>query len=260
MSSKKKKMDLLKDFENLLMLERRPVGVYFGFDNSEFCDLDLAVPRRIYYCSAVSLASRGRGLILTKSSIICSAARRHLGFEEVSNLSHIASEFARLGAYADKNASQIALIKAPVVKDKPDYLIVAPLDFFIEKEINPDVAIFVTNPCSAMRIVQGWNFRRGYFPQSEFFAMQAVCGELTARTYATGNPSLSLFCSGARHFGRFKESEVAVSVGKDDLFLVIEGVIETANVFEDDERKRTIIEIDPKHRKKLLFRDSYIYK
>ena len=92
-----------------------------------------------------------------------------------------------------------------------------------------------------MRLIQGYTCAFGIQPRISVTGNQAVCVECTAYPIQNGELNLSLLCSGTRHWNKWQDSEVGVGIPYDKLSGTVQGVRDTVNGTETDERKREII-------------------
>jgi len=200
---------------------------------------------------------------ISPEGLVCGAARRNLGCRGSEEPEMLAGEYFSYGTYKDVEIASSALKATPVLETgslKERKILFAPLDFLINQNLAVESVIFVINPYQAMRLIQGYNYYNSFFEVGNLFAMHGVCGELCASVFK-GKPTLSLFCSGARHFGNFSENELAISFPGEMLDKVVTGVIETVNSCEDDKRKQKIAKALKREGLdfKLSFRSAYIY-
>lgn len=246
-------------FKKILMLKREPVAIKaIRHGPVEF---DFARPRRLYYCSAVSLASKGRSFLLNSENIICAAARRSLGFEK-GDVEQLTNEYLTYCTYYSREVSRKAIEESPVLNFKPKAISVFPAVTAVKQNLDFDAVIIIGEPHSIMRIVQGLNFFGESVFSGRLFAMHGACGELTARVLNLKAPALSLLCSGARHFGKFDREEMAISIPANLFIRAVAGTIKTADACEDDLTKRRILEANPDGALFNLLKSGtgYIYK
>jgi uncharacterized protein (DUF169 family) len=265
---------LLRLAEALLDLERDPVGILRLSDRSDRSDrskaerLGAAPPHTaLYFCSAVTLASKGKSFTLYREHVRCPAARRVLGYEEVSEAEELACEYASYGTYENEDVARAVIVEQTARIDGETHgvtqaLTLAPLSRYFEQGLEPDAATFVSSPYAIMRLIQGYAYSHGAVDSLSVAGMHGMCSESFARAYVAQGPSVSFLCSGARHFGMFGEKELAITFPGKALESVLQGVAATADVCEDDARKERIARrlaasgIDFP----LTYRGSYIYR
>lgn len=260
MKNKDLRTEAIKKAKNLLLLERDVVGVFFAKSIPGNLLNELVKPKRIYFCSAISLASKGKSLLVSPFNLICGAARRCLGFFEEELNGELVEEYCSYGVYRDFKVGKKALEATPRINKAFKLIIVGPVTYFFNHNLEPDCFLVIGEPHSIMRVVQGYNFYHGYFETQNIFAMQAVCGELTAKVVKEEKPAISLFCTGARHFGMFERSEMGISFPFKIFDEVMDGIAKTANPCEDDKTKQILLEKSKDLEKLLFYREGYIYK
>ncbi|MFC2662410.1 MAG: DUF169 domain-containing protein [Eubacterium sp.] len=79
-------------------------------------------------------------------------------------------------------------------------------------EKTPDVIITISNAWQAMRMVQGYEYFSGRKPKIDLGAMQAMCSELTASPYITGEMNVSVMCPSTRFLCKWDETDLGVSI------------------------------------------------
>lgn len=255
----------------LLIMDREPVGITrFGRvdDMAKRPDDGIAPPRSaLYFCSAVALASKRRAFVLHSDHVRCGAARRVLGYDRGEATDELVCEYTSYGVYENEDIARSVIATKTAKIDAETYgptqaLVVAPLSRLFKNAIMPDAAIFVVTAHAAMRLIQGYAFSHGSLNSVCLAGMHGMCSESFARAYVTKAVSLSLLCSGARHFGMFDERELAVTFPGEVLEAVLQGVVSTTDACEDDARKEKIagrlaasgIDFD------LTRRGSYVYR
>jgi len=83
--------------------------------------------------------------------------------------------------------------------------------FHLSKKMeNPDLVVYFGKPDEIMHFVRDYSSKTGKRIQSRVSGIGAMCGELCAIPYVTGQPCLSVGCGGSRR-RVFGENEVAVS-------------------------------------------------
>lgn len=69
---------------------------------------------------------------------------------------------------------------------------------------------------------------------------QAICAESTVYPYINNTINLSFLCSGTRYLANWSENEVAVGMPYPIFLNVIDGIYNTVNAVEMNERKQKI--------------------
>ncbi len=231
--------ELLSSF---LLLERLPAGISAIDDKLSDREVLFKEPHSpIYFCSALSLATRGYSFLMNRKSIRCTAATRNLGLSDLHDFDcqELAEKYYACGLYSDCEAAR-KMLERTFAGKSVKAIAIGSLSAF--KDIIPDAIIVVSTPGRIMRIVQALNFTRGIVDSIEFHGMHGACFELAANSLFRNEFSLSLFCSGARHFGMFSENEMGCAFPARMLEEILEGLVETSGPCEENAAKKRIIE------------------
>jgi uncharacterized protein (DUF169 family) len=196
---------------------------------------DIAKP--LAYCVCVKSAMHGAALKFTARTSGCMGSTRALGLEKPGDDFLDGSEGVMLGLFAEKAlAGDVA--RKMAINANPVYgAIVKPLERF---ETAPDVVLVVTDTRNLMRLIQGYTYTYGLQAHFNMTGNQAVCVESTVYPLQTGRINVSMFCSGTRYLAKWKNSEAMAGIPFDKFAGVIEGVRQTVNAVEMNDRKRVI--------------------
>jgi uncharacterized protein (DUF169 family) len=150
------------------------------------------------------------------------------------------------GTYADESAARSVLGESLEVRNRflseKNHSGIYAVELFPAGIGDFDVCVFIGNPKSIMRIIQGYAFHFGSLCDLSLSAMHGICFETVFRVFAAEKPQISLLCSGARHFGRFKDYEMSIAFHKKIIERVADGIVRTADSCEDDFSKDKIEE------------------
>ncbi len=176
------------EIQEFLDLKRRFVGIkIFNSYNSSIYGFE--VDNKLRYCEVVLTASKGTRIAISKENLSCPSSVIAIGFENPK--------------YTE--------LEPRIKPAETEYILLGPLDEWNFDE-NPDLVISICNPKQAMQIASalgGIDIKaRGEI---------AFCGELTATTFMSGKPSISLLCMGGRVYGGFNNNEMGVSFTLEDL-------------------------------------------
>ena len=69
-----------------------------------------------------------------------------------------------------------------------------------------------------------------------------MCADVVSKPYANNDINLTLFCRGARTYGRFDKGEIAVGLPIAMFDSLAEGIVKTINPVDDPKTKDKIIE------------------
>lgn len=227
--------DLADALKTALLLPTSPVGVRIFGERATFDSWPWPHPDvQLHYCTAVRLASEGNTLALDRSDIACDTAPRTLGLEPGFFEDEFIESYVTAGLYRDRRVAD-AVLSDVVALRKTAGVAVGPLDRFSASD-PPDVVIVSTTPYGVMRIVQATAFH-GHPVRSTTIGMHGICSENTAAPILTGEVSVSLMCSGARYEAGWDEQMMSVGLPYPLLAEVVEGLLDTAERYETDDRK-----------------------
>lgn len=196
---------------------------------------DIAKP--LAYCVCVKSAMHGAALKFTARTSGCMGSTRALGLEKPGNDFLDGGEGCMLGLFIDKALAGGVARKMAINNTPIHGVIVKPLELF---ETAPDVVLIVTDTKNLMRLIQGYTYMYGMQANFNMTGNQAVCVESTVYPMQTGRMNVSMFCSGTRYLAKWKNTEAMAGIPFDKFDGVIEGVRQTVNPVEMNDRKRVI--------------------
>lgn len=224
--------------ESYLDLDRKPVGIKFFFDKEQF--RNFKVPqrdRKVTYCNSVQLASRGKAMKLTKENQGCPNGAMALKMKEIPG--PMANGKARFNKniYHSVEISKSISDEMLFLDKEPAGIAVMPLENYEE---DPDVVVVVSNPYNVMRLIQGHGYFNGYTANLRTVGLQAVCQDLTTYPYNTQDINITLLCPGTRLVANWKYHEIGIGIPFSKWYEIVEGVKETTNPFERNNKKEGI--------------------
>ncbi len=224
----------------LLRLKRQPVGVKLAYTQEEYDSIEaqeLKAP--LEYCVSVRSAGLGHSIKFKKENSRCIGSTRALGFEPPSKEFYNGNEGCRLGLFVDPKVAEETNEQVKIIDKQPYGIIVKPLQKF---EVDPDVVIVVGKAREMMRLAQGYTCTYGLQPRISLSGNQALCIECTATPMVTGAMNLSLMCSGTRFLAQWGDDEVGMGIPYDKFDGTVQGVWDSVNGTEPDDRKQEIKE------------------
>ena len=120
------------------------------------------------------------------------------------------------------------------LKEEPAGIAVMPLEDYKE---NPDVVIIVGQPYNVMRLIQGHGYINGYTNNLRTVGLQAVCQDITTYPYNTKDINITLLCPGTRLVADWQQHEIGIGIPFEKWYEIVEGVKETTNPFERNQKK-----------------------
>ena len=233
----------IKDSVNLIQsyldLNRKPVGVKFFFDKNRFESFEIPQKdRKLTYCNSVQLASKGHSMKLTKENQACPNGAFALNFIDVPEpIANGKGRFSK-NIYSDVDVSKSINDDMKFIERKVFGISVMPLENYKE---DPDIVIVVSKSYNIMRMIQGHGYFNGYTNNLRTVGLQAVCQDLTTYPYNTGDINISLLCPGTRLVADWEMDEIGMGIPFQAWNQIVNGVIETTNPFERDDKKKIII-------------------
>lgn len=227
-----------------LLLNRQLVGVRLLCSAADYAASPAPERHGIMpYCVGVKLAADGYSLKADRAHSKCGGGRRALGLEAPSEAFQSGAEYYSFGLYRD---SDVARTFAKEMRFLPAGSVygyeLAPLTFFSENQILPDVVIAVLNAAQGMRAMQGYAFHRSHHGRIRSSGNQATCSEATTIPYLTDDLNVSLGCSGTRYLAGWKPEEMLLGMSLRTFFDVSDGVYRTLNGAVPAEQKVSIVQ------------------
>ncbi|CDD07712.1 putative uncharacterized protein [Dorea sp. CAG:317] len=230
------------EFRTLLEFEknRRLVGVKFLFSEQEYESLHVReATHQMFFCMMIKAATMGHSMKVKKEHIYCSAASEVLGFTEPCQEVRTGKQQYERNMYGTRDAALDIACDTPYLSHKVYGMCIQPLEVFEEK---PDIVLAFCRPYTAMRIIQGYSYQYGMAKQIRFAGMGGICTELMARSYKNQDMNVSFLCSGTRFAGEWKDDEVGIAFPFKMFLQVLNGVRDTMNTFEPDDKKEEILQ------------------
>lgn len=233
---KKKVLEIQTFIE--LEKDRKIVGVDFIQTRNEYedCDLDEAT-HQMFFCMMVKAATIGHGMKVTKKHIYCSAASEVLGFSMPNEDVKSGKRQYERNMYCSEKIAQYVAEGTPYLNHSVYGMVIQPLEKY---EKLPDVVMIFCKPYTAMRIIQSYTYYFGYAKNIIFSGMGGVCSELMARSYKNQDINVSFLCSGTRFASEWRDCEVGIAFPGKMLDAILDGLRNTLNTFEPDDKKQYI--------------------
>lgn len=236
--NKEKMLEAITKMNCALVLERKIVGVKFLFNQEDYLFADAKqVKYKMNYCVMVKVAMHGTPLKATGEDLACIAGGRAIGLIEIDEVHRSGQNGRKLGIYADMPTSKNTRDRMSYCTHKAYGVMIKPLEDY---EDEPDVVLMVTNPYNVMRIVQGYSHFYGMHSSYQMVGNQAICSEVTAMPYMSNGINVSMLCIGTRHQAGWKDDELAVGVAFNRFETLSQGVFNTINIMDNNEKKAVI--------------------
>lgn len=234
-------MNVRKEAEKLyalLQLTNRVVGVKFVYTKEEY-DAVAAneCVRPIAYCCAVRAATKGHSVKITKESSGCEGSNKSIGFVQPPEDFFNGNAGKRLGLYKTEEIAAKVSQTVPMMPMGTYGIVAKPLECF---EQEPQIALIVCNAREMMRVIQGYTYTYGLADWLSFSGNRAVCVESTVTPILTDRINVSVMCGGTRFRAKWSDNDMIIGIPISQLSGVVDGILQTVNPMEMDERKREI--------------------
>lgn len=223
-----------------LELDREVIGVKF-LDSEEEYDKESAkdIVNDMRYCVLIQSATRGHRLKIRGENFLCSGSGTTFGYHDLPDNYYSGESYLSYGLHKDLETSK-KVVNDMYIMDRTYGLVAGPLETFTEN--NPDVIILVTNSYNAMRLSQGYSHQFGLKKDFNIAGNQAICLESTAVPLLEKDMNISMLCAGTRYAAGWDDDELSIGISYEIIEPVVEGLIQTINTIEPDEKKDRIIE------------------
>ena len=233
------KKEAIERLKITLELQREIVGVQFLSTEKDFTESSFnCLDGRRTVCGMVNLAQEGECIKVKAENFGCSAGGKSLGILKTDS-----SEIEECVLEASGLHKNIAIVKK-ITKESCEHepcfgAVFAPLSSMKKA----DIVILIVNARQAMRIMQGYAYHYGFPKNITMIGNQAVCMELIARPFANKDINVSFLCRGTRSNLHALDEELGVAIPIEQLENVIEGIVETLSVVENERKKLEMTQI-----------------
>lgn len=218
--------------------DRRVIGVKIIKEEKEYLEHPFLIPtHQMFFCMYVKAAVKGHAFKVDKEHLYCSMARRVLGFSESEEELTSGRQAFERKMYCSLEISKDAQGQFPYAADKIAAFCIAPLEKF---DSAPDIVISISNPYTAMRLLQTYAYHYSYPQNLLVGGMSGFCAELAAHPLRTQDINLSLLCSNARFSGEWRDEEMGVAMPYFMFEKILSSIEQSMNLFEPNRKKREI--------------------
>ena len=197
--------ELSSNFVQILGLNRKPVGVKFIDNASNFCLDGYDFTLKIRFCQSLMLATQGNKVVITKDNITCPASGAALGFKPLPDALSSGKMLYDLGLFSSVDAGKKLMeniTRLPL--GKYEKIAVGPLDLM---EFEPDVVIVESKPEHIMWIALASIFNTGKRCEFDTGIFQASCVDSTILPFVKNKLNVSLGCYGCRDATNISDDE-----------------------------------------------------
>jgi uncharacterized protein (DUF169 family) len=218
--------ETLQGLTETLGLEREPVAITFLYDEADFEAYPAPVPdSKIPYCVMVKqAATKGVARKTLLEHHACDGGTTALGLEPSTHEIDSGKTYFSYNLYSSVSTAHRHLDGIKRLCDGPfsvHGIAIVPLS---QCERTPDVVIMVVNAWQSMRLVQGYAYHTGKKPQIDMGAMQAMCSEVTASPYYSGELNISVMCPSTRMLCKWAENDMLAGIPYELFDMIASGV------------------------------------
>lgn len=225
----------------LLNLKRKIVGVRIIKNKEEYDSINVReIKSKVTYCYMIKRGGSGQHFKAKADKFWCMGASKALGLIDVPENVISGEVYESLGLYIDREVAKSAQKDVKYIEERNYGIEVFPLDDYPNRKF--DVAIIVDTSYPIMRITQGYSYYYGINKSIRIGGNQAICSESTATPYLEDDINISMLCSGTRFFAKWDENDISIGIPYSKMNNIIDGIINTINSTEPNEKKLKIIE------------------
>lgn len=232
----------VQEFQTLLKFEkdRHLVGIKFLFSQKEYEEIQVKeASHQMFFCMMVKAAAVGHCMKVRQEHLYCPAAAEVLGFAKPDEDTRSGKTALRRNFYGSEEVARDVSSQIPYLEHTVYGMCIQPLEQWEEE---PDVVLMFCIPYTAMRIIQGYTYKYGIAKNICLAGMSGICTELMAGAYWRQDLNISFLCSGTRLAGSWRDEELGIAVPYSMFSKILDGVRDTLNTYEPDEKKEEILE------------------
>lgn len=187
----------------LRIVEERIGGQWTGIVFHSKAVPDDYLPKKpMRLCEAINKSYKNN-IVLTREFIDCPGACRSLGWLRNNNDSMIHKLAEKTGV--SFNIAQKVITSTPYIKQDIAAITIGDHD-------SPDVVLSYAQPEVAMKLVLLWQKVSGTDLTIDFSTIMAVCGNVLAKAYLTGQICMSFGCPDSREYGGIEANKLVIGV------------------------------------------------
>lgn len=221
-----------------LGLTRQIVGVRFLVMQKEYDTCNAEEKNQTTICDMVHIAGSGMKVKAKADSFFCMNATYAVGLNKVPEAVSSGREDYQSGRYESLAISRQISVNKQCIPHTIYGIEIAP----IECLGTADIAIAIGTAKDIMRIMQGYVKYYGLAKNMIAVANNGICNELIAKPFMNNDINVSLLSACARKNGKYKSAEMGIAMPIHMLENVLDGVLETVNLTENNKPKRELLE------------------
>lgn len=211
------------DMISLLGLSGSPVALRFAPTKEAIPAGIEEVPETIRHCGMVSLARKeGKIFYAPSEKHLCNGGAWALGLRPITESLRNGEFYYKLGKFQSEAACKRTIEQIPHLEPCTTYATMyAPLE---KTPFIPQVILIVANPFAMLKLAQASLYHLGGRLHPSFSGIQSVCSDVTALTYLSGNPNISLGCDGSRKFSGIAPDELVMGFPAERLDEIVDAL------------------------------------
>jgi len=177
---------------------------------------------KLRYCQSLTIARRGRSLLMTAEYHSCADGSSILGLTGIPPKLASGDVYIKLGKVASVEAAKQMVLERPTLPEKSiKATLVTPL---AEAVMKPDVVAVMAPPESMMWLCLASTFYTGKRHTFKMSSYNAQCAETTLFPYITGEINMSLGCYGCRAVSDISDDIMFMGIPLPKLAPLVDGL------------------------------------
>lgn len=194
-----------------LKLNTSPVAVHLVKQTEEIPENIPHIQETTRHCQMVDNVRRnGNQFYAILEDQMCKGGAAVMGLTEMSSKLKTGEVYYNLKHFDSLDAAKKTMEKVPSIEAHTTKAVLyAPLE---KTTFIPDLILIITNPKQVMEISQALLQKNGGRINSSFAGKQSLCADGVANTYLTGEPGVTVGCSGSRKYTQINDDEMIISI------------------------------------------------
>lgn len=221
---KRRNSRLSSVIKDKLGLERSPVAIKFFLDQNSIPGEISKIGEDLRHCEMVQRAVSGDTFYATSmEQQACKGGAAAVGLMDLPEPIQTGEMYVSMGKFSSLGAAKRTVDATPKIDPVMDAIAYAPLE---SAPFNPEVVLIIGTPLQAMQLSQAILYTMGGRLESNFGGIQSICADTTAGPYTTGNPNVTLGCSGSRQFAKVRPEELIMGLNGENLDSIASALVE----------------------------------
>lgn len=228
----------IKKVNKALGLKRQIVGIRFLVFKRDYCKSHGIEEEQTSICQLVQKAGDGKCLKAKAESFRCMQGAYAVGICEPPEEESSGRSDYHSGRYESLAVARQIYENKQYISQHIYGVEIAPL----EKMSDADIGLIIGTAKDIMRIMQGYVKYYGVAKNVISVGNCGVCSELISKPFMNNDLNISLLSRCSRKEGNFNNEEMGISMPIHKMASVLDGILETVNLTENNKPKREILE------------------